>query len=84
LNFIGHRLFPDKHAYTVTFYLNREEFELYKLSQLFSASRCLKQDPFKRATAPQGLPDCGRMATLCVSASAGTMSLHRRLDVGIP
>jgi len=32
LNFIGHRLFPDKHAYTVTFYLNREEFELYRVA----------------------------------------------------
>ena len=53
MNFIGHHLFPDQHAYTVTFYLNREEFELYKHSQLFSASRCLKQDPFKRATAPK-------------------------------
>jgi len=31
--------FSRQHAYTVTFYLNREEFELYKHSQLFSASR---------------------------------------------
>jgi superfamily II DNA or RNA helicase len=26
----GHRLFPDRHAHTVTFRLNREEYDLYK------------------------------------------------------
>jgi len=26
----GHRLFPDRHAHTITFRLNRDEFELYK------------------------------------------------------
>jgi len=27
---LGHRLFPDRHAHTVTFKLNQEEFDLYK------------------------------------------------------
>jgi len=44
----GHRLFPDRHAHTVTFRLNRDEYDLYKAVTAFinqflpQASGCRK------------------------------------------
>jgi SNF2-related domain len=47
----GHRLFPDRHASTVKFQLNREEFDLYKATT--ACSRLNGISCFRRRAAPQ-------------------------------
>jgi SNF2 family DNA or RNA helicase len=74
----GHRLFPDRHAHTVTFKLNREEYDLYKAVTAF-INRFLPQAS-GRKKASVALARTVLQRRLASSTFAICESIRRRLE----
>src|SRR5262249_55516917 len=74
----GHRLFPDRHAHTVTFKLNRDEYDLYKAVTAY-INEFLPQASWRRQ-ASVALARTVLQRRLASSTMAIHESIRRRLE----
>jgi SNF2 family DNA or RNA helicase len=74
----GHRLFPDRHAHTITFRLNRDEYELYKAVTAYINEFLPQASGRKKASV--ALVRTVLQRRLASSTMAIFESIRRRLD----